>query len=169
MDGCKEKWAQAPLLLFCRPHLYTWPRSAEGKLSSFMGPDGLSVSGVDSFHSLTVLQMKVDVWGRISIFIQCMRMAFLDIAVSQKEPLLDHCPSSSKKKKAEDCKDLSGEHLGRAAAPPALSQIPWLSWQPFYYSYYYYSYYYYCYSQGSSKGWYSRREASWALPCPAEQ
>lgn len=78
-------------------------------------------------------------------------------------------PQLIQKKKAEDCKDLSGEHLGRAAAPPALSQIPWLSWQPFYYSYYYYSYYYYCYSQGSSKGWYSRREASWALLCPAEQ
>lgn len=83
---------------FARPHLYTWPRSAKGKLSSFRGPDGLSVSGVDSFHFLTALQMNVDVWGRISIFIQCMGMACLDVAASQKEPLLDHSPSSSKKK-----------------------------------------------------------------------
>lgn len=102
---------------FARPHLYTWPRSAKGKLSSFRGPDGLSVSGVDSFHFLTALQMNVDVWGRISIFIQCMGMACLDVAASQKEPLLDHSPSSSKKK-AGDCKDLAGEHMGRAAAPP---------------------------------------------------
>lgn len=42
--------------------------------------------------------MNVDVWGRISIFIQCVRMAFLDIAVSQKKPLLDHGPSSSKER-----------------------------------------------------------------------
>lgn len=49
----------------------------------------------------------------------------------------------------------------------ALSQIPWLSWQPFYYSYYYYNYYYY-YSQDSTKSWYNRREAIWALLYPAE-
>ena len=47
-----------------------------------------------------------------------MRMAFLGIPVSQKKPLLDHGPSSSEKK-AEDSKDLPGEHLGRTATSPA--------------------------------------------------
>lgn len=31
------------------------------KIELFQGPDGLSVSGVDSFHFLTILQMNVDV------------------------------------------------------------------------------------------------------------
>lgn len=47
-----------------------------------------------------------------------MRMAFLGIPVLQKKPLHDHGPSSSEKK-AEDSKDLPGEHLGRTDASPA--------------------------------------------------
>lgn len=67
-------------------------------------------------------------------------------------------------KKAEDCKDLAGEHLGRALLPQPLLPVciesdSLVLWQPFYYSYYYYYYYYY-YSQDSTKSWYNRRE--WA-------
>jgi len=49
-----------------------------------------------------------------------MRMTFPGTTVSQNKPLLDHGPSSSEK--AEDSKDLPGEHLGQAAASPASLQ-----------------------------------------------